>query len=271
LLSPLEQGGGAASVIRAGDSYISSGPVVTLDGMTARAEQAEHGRIQAELSEDKWVGVGLQAGELHYRAFVGPPERYDLVAAMQFNLLTTLGLRDNHTLLDIGCGSLRLGRLAIPYLRRGRYFGLEPNRWLVEEGIERECGRDLIHLKKPSFRDDSDFRLSAFGVTFDYLIAQSIFTHAAVSQIRRCLAEARRCMHHRSLFVANYFQGQTDYAGAEWVYPGCVNYTEQGLIELAEENGLSCTALQLPTINGTNWMCYGLKGATAQGVPPTAA
>ena len=43
--------------------------------------------------------------EKNYRAFVGPEELYDVIGAMQFNLLTFLGLRGDHYLLDIGCGS----------------------------------------------------------------------------------------------------------------------------------------------------------------------
>ena len=55
------------------------------------------------------LGLGLKPGDLQYRAYVGPPEDYDLIAAMTFNLLTTLGLRQHHSLLDVGCGSLRIG------------------------------------------------------------------------------------------------------------------------------------------------------------------
>jgi len=97
------------------------------------------------------LGLGLKPGDPQYRAYVGPPEDYDLVAAMAFNLLTTLGLRQHHSLLDIGCGSLRIGRLLIPYLNRGNYFGVEPNKWLVDEGISRELGETLVQIKRPTF------------------------------------------------------------------------------------------------------------------------
>ena len=61
--------------------------------------------------EDVTLGRGLQLGDHHYRAFVDFPGRYDVgAAAMQFSLLTALGLREDHSLLDIGCGSLRAGR-----------------------------------------------------------------------------------------------------------------------------------------------------------------
>ena len=46
----------------------------------------------------------LKPGDRHYKAFVGPIEEYDLMAAMQFNLLTALGLRQHHSLLDVGFG-----------------------------------------------------------------------------------------------------------------------------------------------------------------------
>ena len=58
----------------------------------------------------------LPPGARHYAAYVGPPEQYDFMGATQFRLLTTLGLREHHSVLDFGCGSLRAGRLLIPYL-----------------------------------------------------------------------------------------------------------------------------------------------------------
>jgi hypothetical protein len=38
------------------------------------------------------LGLGLKPGDPQYRAYVGPPEDYDLIAATTFNLLTALGL-----------------------------------------------------------------------------------------------------------------------------------------------------------------------------------
>ncbi len=89
------------------------------------------------------LGLGLKPGDPQYRAYVGPPEDYDLIAAMTFNLLTTLGLRQHHSLLDIGCGSLRIGRLVIPYLNRGKYFGVEPNEWLGRRRNQTGAGRNV--------------------------------------------------------------------------------------------------------------------------------
>ena len=41
--------------------------------------------------------------------------------------------------------------LLIPYLNRGKYFGIEPNEWLVEEGIKQELGESLLQIKRPTF------------------------------------------------------------------------------------------------------------------------
>src|SRR4029079_8095534 len=131
----------------------------------------------SDLPEER-LGKHLDAGARHHRAWVGTPENYDLSSALQFSLLTSLGLREQHSLLDIGCGSLRGGRLALMYLLPEHYYGIEPEQWLIKEGIQKEIGQDLIDLKRPSFNNDSNFTLSVFQRNFDYLIAQSIFSHA---------------------------------------------------------------------------------------------
>ena len=44
----------------------------------------------------------LRPGDDHYTAFVGPPAQYDFMGATQFRLLTALGLRSHHRVLDFG-------------------------------------------------------------------------------------------------------------------------------------------------------------------------
>src|SRR5437899_257086 len=104
--------------------------------------------------------IGRPASD--YRTFVGPAWDYDRSAALQFSLLAALGLRDQNHVLDIGCGSLRLGRLLIPFLQPERYFGIEPNRWLVDDGIDRELGRSILDVKRPAFRHNDDFDCGGF-------------------------------------------------------------------------------------------------------------
>jgi len=205
------------------------------------------------------IAAALEATGNHvplHRAFVGLPGRYDLVAAMQFNLLTYLGLREHHYLLDVGCGSLRAGRLFIPYLEPSHYCGIEPEHWLVADGLDWETGRDLLRLKHPRFEYDGNFALSIFGQQFDFIVAQSIFSHASQSQIRRCLSEAAKVLHPDGMFAVTYFQSDTDYMGEEWVYPGRSIYRPQFMHDVAAEHGLHCVHLEWPHPQGQTWMVF---------------
>ena len=211
-----------------------------------------------ECQED-FLGRNLPPGSRHYRVFVGPPEKYDVIGAMQFNLLTLLGLREYHYLLDVGCGSLRAGRLFIPYLLPGRYFGIEPERWLIEEGIRRELGEDIIRIKRPVFSNDGNFTLSVFNRKFDFILVHSIFSHASERQIIRCLSEAKKVMKPTSIFVATFFEGEENYTGDDWVYPGYVTYTMNHMVYLAEEQGLLCRPINWPHPSGQKWIMITMK------------
>jgi len=204
-------------------------------------------------------GLPLDAIRLHseaqmtgnYRSAVGPPEWYDLIGALQFRVLTDLGLRDTHYLLDVGCGSLRGGRLFIPYLLPGRYCGVEPQRHLVDAGMDQELGRDILEIKRPAFLFFDDFQLTQFGIRFDYILAHSIFTHAAQRQIGKCLAEARQCIVDDGLFVGTWFEGES-YAGDTWAPEG-IAYTEYWMEKVANEHGWSFEVLDYDHPSGQSW------------------
>ena len=185
------------------------------------------------------LGLGLKPGDAQYRAFVGPPEDYDLVAAMTFNLVTTLGLRQHHSLLDVGCGSLRIGRLLIPYLNRGKYFGVEPNEWLVDEGIRRELGETLVQIKRPTFFfSDSPETITQAKTAFDFALAQSIFSHCGLDLIKGWLSAISRSLAQDGALVATFLIGEEDAAQKGWIYPDCVNYRPATLDRAAKDLNL---------------------------------
>jgi SAM-dependent methyltransferase len=185
------------------------------------------------------LGVGLKPGDAHYRAYVGPPEDYDLIAAMTFNLVTTLGLRQHHSLLDVGCGSLRIGRLLIPYLNRGKYFGVEPNEWLVKEGIKRELGEALLQIKHPTFFfSDSPETIAQAKVSFDFALAQSIFSHCGLDLIKNWLSAISRSLAQNGGLIATFLIGEEDSPKMGWIYPDCVDYRPATLEQAAADVNL---------------------------------
>lgn len=205
--------------------------------------QAEPGPAK---EESQRYGEGLKAGDRHYRAWVGPPQRYDLVTAIQVQLLLAAGLRETHKLVDVGCGSLRAGRMLIPYLRPGHYFGVEPNQWVVEEGIRHELGQDLVEIKHPTFRYVDDFSVGGFGVEFDFALAQSVFTHTYPDLTRTGLRGIAEALAPRGMLFANFCEDgvapqqgtQSNTKSSGWLYPGCVRYTWEEMRGLIEEHGL---------------------------------
>ncbi len=177
----------------------------------------------------------LKPGDDHYMAYVGPPDQYDFMGATQFRLLTTLGLRANHSLLDFGCGSLRTGRLFLSYLDAERYFGIEPSKRLIEDAINNQVGNDLIAIKKPHFDHNSDFKTDVFSTKFDFIIAQSIFSHTSMDLTNIALRNFKESLNPNGLIAATFVEGVTDSDDEGWVYPGCVTYRRSTIKKLAEK------------------------------------
>jgi hypothetical protein len=204
------------------------------------------------MKREEWVDRIRHAGD--YREFVGPRDEYDLSGAIQFNLLTYLGLREYHTLLDVGCGSLRGGRLFVVYLDRARYFAIEPEAWLVRMAIEKEIGEDLIRLKAPRFFHNQDFSLEDAAQGVDFILAQGVFTHAAEWQIQKCFSAMQPIMKPDTLFVASYFKGLESYAGKEWRYPETTTYTAERFAGMARDVGFALVPVAWPHPRGADWV-----------------
>jgi cyclopropane fatty-acyl-phospholipid synthase-like methyltransferase len=189
------------------------------------------------------LGLSLQPGDSHYRAYVGPPGDYDLVSAMTFGLLTACGLRQGHTLLDVGCGSLRLGRLLIPYLNPGNYIGLEPNKWLVDDGLRYEVGASLAEVRAPAFIYDTSLDSLPSETLFDYVVAQSIFSHTAPDLLGRWIADIAASLSQNGILLATVIRGSTDFGGEGWIYPECVEYRLETVAAMAAREGLQFQVL----------------------------
>ncbi len=192
---------------------------------------------------DRAHAKGLTAGDDHYSAYVGPPALYDLMGASQFRLLTALGLRERHTVLDFGCGSLRAGRLLLPYLQPDRYFGIEPNAWLVQDAIAAEIGEDQLRLKRPRFSHNADFQTDVFGTVFDFILAQSVLSHTGRNLTQRLLANFAGSLDETGLVLATFVHVGSMGLAAEaqedgWLYPGCYAYHPETILGWIRAAGL---------------------------------
>ena len=166
-----------------------------------------------------------------------------------------LGLREGHKLLDIGCGSLRGGRFFIPYLNPGNYFGVEPNTWLVYEGMENELGPSIQAIKEPKFHDTSDFEFGWFREKFDFVIAQSIFSHTPPKLLTKCLRNLRAVTHADTIFAFTYFPGDNSYSqSSEWIADGkVVSYNRYSFPGYVNKEGWFMRELKLKHPSGQIW------------------
>ena len=121
---------------------------------------------------------------------------WDEIGDLQCRFLIDHGLKPEHALLDIGCGSLRGGVRFIRYLYAGNYVGVDINQSLLDAGFDVEAKAAELQNKMP--RENlvclSDFEFARLGRQFDFVVAHSLFTHLTFNRIRRCLEQLATVM-----------------------------------------------------------------------------
>lgn len=137
-----------------------------------------------------------------YRVTVGG--LWDEVGTLQFEYLVAQGLKAEHRLLDIGCGSLRGGVRFVEYLDVGNYYGLDIDAQLLTAG-RRELAKAGLLDREPHLIVDDAFRFDRFDASFDYALAVSVFTHLPFNVIMRCLTEVERVLAPGGRFYATFY------------------------------------------------------------------
>jgi SAM-dependent methyltransferase len=148
--------------------------------------------------------LGLPLPYWHRRAVGGAGDRWEEIGRLQFEFLLGEGLEPQHHLLDMGCGSLRGGVHFIRYLEAGHYFGVDRSSSLLRRG-ESELKRAGVTGRNPTLVARSNFVAADLGPSFDFAIAQSLFTHLTFNSIVRCVAEVSRALRPGGRFFATFF------------------------------------------------------------------
>jgi len=173
-----------------------------------------------------------------HRGYVGA--MWEEIGKLQFDFLLSKGLRPDNFLLDIACGSLRLGVKAVPYLERSHYLGIEKEKGLVNAGLEKELDSKLRKEKQPNIVISDSFEFEKLGQKADFAIAQSLFTHLPPSLINLCFKKLYPYLDDDGVFYATYFR--TDRKSSKPKKPhdfGVFAYTQDEMCGFGETNGFT--------------------------------
>jgi SAM-dependent methyltransferase len=153
---------------------------------------------------------GKPTGPEWHRAAVGG--MWDTIGRLQLDFLVARGLRPEHRLLDIGCGALRGGVHFIAYLAPGHYYGIEHDAPTLEAGRTIELRRYNLEARRPNLYVIGDFDLAPIpaGVLFEFMLAQSVFTHLTPEMIARCVRRVTPRLAPGGVLFATFREADDD-------------------------------------------------------------
>ena len=165
-----------------------------------------------------------------------PPESYfwewNEYAEWQFRLLNKhMKVQPHHQFLDVGCGAMRLGHLAVPYLDDDHYCGIDAYAPFVEFGqrLMSELGCERTYQLRLS--DRLDFEV--FERRFDFALAQSVLGHLSQNEIRKCLKSLTRVMKPEGKFYATINFGGRSRQRVGFLYGGRHPFRHPALREIS--------------------------------------
>ncbi|MCB2054932.1 MAG: class I SAM-dependent methyltransferase [Geminicoccaceae bacterium] len=166
---------------------------------------------------------------------------WDEMGRHQFEFLKLHGLEPFHTLLDIGCGTLRGGRHFIPYLEAGHYTGFDISPRAIEAARELVRAEGLEDKRPDILLDHAkrlDFALLG-GRRFNFVLAQSVFSHLLEEHIEEAFANIHKALTRDGYFFFTFRPAEEGVEGGrvvrgkkDFAYP--VSYFE----DVAHRHGL---------------------------------
>lgn len=157
-----------------------------------------------QLTEDKLVDLCLKCGIAPEAKF---PYGWYTFSDWQINTLVELGLKPQHKLLDIGCGPLRLGMQAVPYLEPNNYFAIDGFKPYLNLG--QEIFKELELSDNYSVLHNDSFEFGHFDDHFDFAIASAVITHLSKSQVDKVFDELKKVMNKDGVFLMTYLPAKT--------------------------------------------------------------
>ncbi len=124
---------------------------------------------------------------------------FEVVGYLEFALLRQLGLKPEHSVIDVGCGSGRLAVQLAPWLD-GRYLGTDILPSLLDHA-RTLCGREDW-----SFVETNGQEIPAPDESADFVTYFSVLTHINHEESYRYLAESKRVLRPGGMIVCSFLE-----------------------------------------------------------------
>ena len=166
----------------------------------------------------------LAAGK--HRDIVGG--RWEETGRAQIAALQAEGLQPHHRLLDIGCGCLRLGHIAVEWLDPGNYWGTDASSALMLRGWERELSAaQQSRLPQAQLIEDDRFAFAGVPANIDFAIAFGVFTHLPAKALRPGLMNLHKHLPGLQKLLLTVFLAPKAHAGPLRQPDGVVTHAER--------------------------------------------
>lgn len=152
--------------------------------------------------------------------------RWDETGRAQMAILQAAGLQPHHHLLDIGCGSLRLGHMAVPFLDPGHYWGTDASAALMQRGHDLELA-DKTRLPSIQLIEDSTFALPGVPDHITHAIAFGVFTHLPATTLRPALTSIHARLPHLTRLLLTVFLAPAAATGPHRQSDGVVTHPDR--------------------------------------------
>ena len=138
--------------------------------------------------------------ETGYKAAIGGGENWEEHGDLQRDFLIARGLKPEHRLLDIGCGTGRLARKIVPYLVEGGYFGLDISHEALRAATQLSYDEGWFD-RSPRFFQGT---LPSYAEPFHFAWAFSVFIHLPLEDVRGVMDRVARCLRLTGQFLFSY-------------------------------------------------------------------
>jgi len=115
-------------------------------------------------------------------------------------------MKPDMKILDLGSGCFRCGIKIIEYLEPANYFAIDLNEDLIAAGfaeLKKHSLENKLPIKNVYITPDFDARI--FGVKFDLVLAQSLWTHLPLNYIKRSMSMVQKVLSPGGSFYTTYF------------------------------------------------------------------